>query len=557
MNPVHPILKSGVVFLMATLFVQCKNPSSMPIADTIIHHVTIWSDSILAANWLAVRDGKIEAMGTGSYADYAGEETELVDGQGGLLTPGFIDAHVHFLVGGANLRSVQLRDAVTPGEFIQRIAAFAGEQPDGTWITGGDWNHELWGGALPARQWIDSVTGDHPVFLNRLDGHMALANTRALEMAGLLQGRIPPVDGGEVVLDNDGQPTGIFKDNAMALVEQFISTSSEQEDMALDTACQYVLSNGVTTVNHMGTWADFEVFQRNKAQGHLPVRIYAVTPLAGWETLRDRIAKEGRGDDQLWIGGLKGFVDGSLGSHTAAFFEPFTDKPDDIGLLVNTEENLRNWITNGDAAGLQIIVHAIGDRANALLLNIYDGLDGFNGTRDRRVRIEHAQHLNDTLIRKIARTGTIASMQPYHAIDDGCWADKVIGANRSSYTYAFRSLLDAGARLAFGSDWFVAPPDVLAGIYAAATRRTLDGQHPNGWVPEQKIPVEDALRAYTSGAAYACYKEDKLGYLKPGYLADLVLLDRNILQVDPVTIREAQVMRTMVNGQWEWVRSLE
>lgn len=529
----------------------------MASADTIIHNVQIWSGTLLDADWIAVRGGKIEAIGKGDYDDYRGAETAVLDGKGGFVTPGFIDAHVHFLMGGANLLSVQLRDAGTREEFIARVAEFAQKQNPGSWITGGDWNHELWGGALPDRSWIDSVTADNPIFMNRLDGHMALANTKALEIAGLLDGPVPVIDGGEVVIGADGKPTGIFKDNAMGLIDQYIHATPEDLDRALDTASKYVLSNGVTMVHHMGTWDDYAVFRRNRDRGHLPVRIYAVTPLAAWERLRDTVAAHGTGDDHLWIGGLKGFVDGSLGSHTAAFFEPFTDKPDDTGLLVNTEEDLQDWITHADQAGLHVIVHAIGDRANAILLGIYGKLDAVNGLRDRRFRIEHAQHLNDSLIQKIVSTGTVASMQPYHAIDDGCWAEKVIGPERIKMTYAFRSLLDAGAHVAFGSDWFVAPPDVLAGIYAAATRRTLDGNNPEGWVPEQKISVEQALRAYTSGGAYACKMEDRVGSLQPGYLADLVLIDRNLLNIAPESIRDARIMRTMVDGKWEWVRTEE
>lgn len=557
MHSVHTICKIGALFALAFLSLQCQNKEIMASADTIIHNVQIWSGTLLDADWIAVRGGKIEAIGKGDYDDYRGAETAVLDGKGGFVTPGFIDAHVHFLMGGANLLSVQLRDAGTRDEFIARVAEFAQKQNPGSWITGGDWNHELWGGTLPDRSWIDSVTADNPVFMNRLDGHMALANTKALEIAGLLDGPVPVIDGGEVVIGADGKPTGIFKDNAMGLIDQYIHATPEDLDRALDTASKYVLSNGVTMVHHMGTWDDYAVFRRNRDRGHLPVRIYAVTPLAAWERLRDTVVAHGTGDDHLWIGGLKGFVDGSLGSHTAAFFEPFTDKPDDTGLLVNTEEDLEDWITHADQAGLHVIVHAIGDRANAILLGIYGKLDAVNGMRDRRFRIEHAQHLNDSLIQKIISTGTVASMQPYHAIDDGCWAEKVIGPERIKMTYAFRSLLDAGAHVAFGSDWFVAPPDVLAGIYAAATRRTLDGNNPEGWVPEQKISVEQALRAYTSGGAYACKMEDRVGSLQPGYLADLVLIDRNLLNIAPESIRDARIMRTMVDGKWEWVSTEE
>jgi predicted amidohydrolase YtcJ len=277
-------------------------------------------------------------------------------------------------------------------------------------------------------------------------------------------------------------------------------------------------------------------------------------PLATWQQLRDTIAARGggaraRGDSWLEIGGLKGFVDGSLGSHTAAMLEPFTDAPNDRGLFVTTPEHLYEWTSGADKAGLQVIVHAIGDRAIRTQLDIYERVEKEDGPRDRRFRIEHAQHIAPADMGRFAKLGIIASMQPYHAIDDGRWAEKVIGHERGKGTYAFRSLLDAGTKLAFGSDWAVAPATPLEGIYAAATRRTLDGKHPDGWYPEQKIGVEDALRAYTTGAAYAEFGENDKGVLARGKLADLVMIDRDITRVPPETIRDAKVVMTVVGGK--------
>jgi predicted amidohydrolase YtcJ len=318
---------------------------------------------------------------------------------------------------------------------------------------------------------------------------------------------------------------------------------------ALDSAMTYVAERGVTSVDHMGGWGDLAVFERAKAMGALRTRIAAAVPLATWARLRDTVAARGHGDAWLRIGGLKGFVDGSLGSHTAAMLEPFTDAPNDRGLFVNTPEDLYAWTSGADKAGLQVMVHAIGDSAIRTQLNIYQRVEQENGARDRRFRIEHAQHIAPSDIPRIAQLHVIASMQPYHAIDDGRWAERVIGPERARGTYAFRSLLDAGATLAFGSDWFVAPATPLEGIYAAVTRRTLDDRHPGGWVPEQKITVEQALRAYTTGGAYAAFREKELGALAPGMLADLVLLDRDITRVAPETIRDARVMLTMVGGR--------
>jgi len=242
-------------------------------------------------------------------------------------------------------------------------------------------------------------------------------------------------------------------------------------------------------------------------------------------------------------------MDGSLGSHTAAFFEPFTDKPDDVGLLIHDLDDMRDWVSAADDADLHVIVHAIGDRAIRDLLDIYLDAVEENGERDRRFRIEHAQHIHPDDIERFAIQDVIASMQPYHAIDDGRWAERVIGPERIKTTYAFRSLIDAGARVTFGSDWYVAPATPIEGIYAAVTRRTIDGANPDGWVPEQKISVEEALTAYTSDAAYASFEEDRKGTIRAGMLADLVLLDRDLTAVSPETIPETQVLATIVGGK--------
>jgi predicted amidohydrolase YtcJ len=475
--------------------------------------------------------------------------TRVIDAHGMMVVPGFIDSHVHFLDGGFGLASVQLRDAKTPQEFTRRIGEYAKTLPAGAWITNGDWDHEQWGGDLPRRDWIDSVTPNNPVWVNRLDGHMSLANGAALRAAGITRATAD-VAGGTIVRDAQGEPTGVLKDNAMSLVDRVQpDPSAEEEDRALDAAMRYVAGNGVTSVTHMGSWKDLVVFERARAAGRLQTRIYAAVPLSTWERLRDTVKAHGRGDEWLKIGALKGFVDGSLGSHTAAMLAPFTDAPTDTGLFVNTPEQLYAWTSGADKAGLHVIVHAIGDRAIRTQLDIYERVEREDGARDRRFRIEHAQHIAPPDMTRFATLGVIASMQPYHAIDDGRWAEKVIGHERGKGTYAFRSLLDRHTRLAFGSDWFVAPATPLEGIYAAVTRRTLDGAHPAGWYPEQKITVEDALRAYTSGGAYASYDESEKGTLERGKLADFVMIDRDITRTPADDIAQARVLMTVVGGR--------
>jgi predicted amidohydrolase YtcJ len=503
-----------------------------------------WADAVaVTGERIALVGSSAEVMKSASKA------TRVIDAKGQMLVPGFIDAHVHFMDGGFSLTSVQLRDAKTRDEFVRRIKEHASTLPKGAWLLEGNWDHQHWGGELPRAEWIDSVTPSTPVLIQRLDGHMSLANSAAMRAAGITRDT-KDVPGGEIVRDASGNPTGIFKDNAAQLVDRVVPDPlPAQEDAALSAAQHYVAERGVTTVHNMGSWADLAVFERANRKRSLNTRIYAAVPLASWERLRDTVAAHGRGDHWLRIGALKGFVDGSLGSHTAAMLAPFTDTPTDTGLFVTPPERIYEWAKGADAAGLHVIIHAIGDKANRMLLDTYERIAKDNGPRDRRFRVEHAQHLAPTDIPRFAALGVIPSMQPYHAIDDGRWAEKFIGAERAKGTYAFRSLLDAGARLAFGSDWFVAPPTPLEGIYAAVTRRTLDDARPGGWVPQEKITVEQALKAYTSGAAYAEYMDAEKGTITRDKLADLVLIDRDLTRVPPETIRDARVMLTVVGGR--------
>ncbi len=501
------------------------------------------------ATAVAVANGRVLAVGTDNdVVQFVGPPTRRIDLQGRRVVPGFMDAHTHFVDGGFELASVQLRDAATPQEFARRIGVFAAARPDG-WVTGGTWDHELWGGELPRRDWIDSLTPDTPVFVSRLDGHMGLANTKALELAGITADT-PDPEGGTIVRYEDGRPTGVLKDAAMGLVVGAIPERTEPElDRALQAAIAHAVERGVTMITDMGSWEGHGTYQRAYARGELPIRVYSVLPIGQWQRVAEYVEHEGRGDTQLFWGGVKGFVDGSLGSTTAWFYDPYDDAPQTTGLMVTDTAALRQAIIGADAAGLHLIVHAIGDRANDWLLGVYREVVERNGPRDRRPRIEHAQHLTVDAIGRMAQEGVLPSMQPYHAIDDGRWAAKRIGPERIETTYAFRALQDAGAHMAFGSDWTVAPIDPLFGIYAAVTRRTIDGANPEGWVPRQKITVEEALAAYTTNNAYAAFLEGELGTLEPGKFADLVVLSRDVLAVDPVEIESVEVDLTIVAGK--------
>ena len=485
-------------------------------------------------------DREIEAL--------VGPDTRHIDLGGRRVVPGFADNHTHFIAGGFELAGVQLRDAATPDEFARRIEAFAAEHP-GEWVTGGTWDHERWGGELPRRDWIDSLTPDTPVFVTRLDGHMSLANSRALDLAGVRR-ETPDPPGGAIVRDARGRPTGILKDAAQALVGRVIpAPDQEASARALQAAARHALERGVTLITDMGSWEGLETYRAALARDALPLRVYAAVPLASWERMAAYVAEHGRGDDRLFWGAVKGFVDGSLGSTTAWFYEPYADEPQTSGFMVVADSvTLHQQIVSADSAGLHVMVHAIGDRANDWLLDVYADAIARNGVRDRRFRIEHAQHLTPGAIERFPSLGVIASMQPWHAVDDGRWAEKRIGPDRLRTTYAFRSLLDAGAVLTFGSDWTVAPIDPLLGIYAAVTRRTIDGANPGGWIPEQRIGVAEAVRAYTAANAFGSFRDDRAGTLEPGRWGDLVVLSDDIFTIDPIDIEETRVDLTVVGG---------
>jgi predicted amidohydrolase YtcJ/beta-lactamase class A len=530
---------------------------NQPAAELALINGRIWTGN-KSQPWveaLASRGERVVAVGSNAEVrKLIDSKTQVVDLGGKLALPGFIDDHTHFIESGFHLLSVDLRDAATPEEFARRLKDHAAKLPSGRWIGGGDWDHERWpGGPLPTRELIDRYTPNNPVFVTRLDGHMGLANGVALRMAGITKDTKDPA-GGTIVRDaKTGEPTGILKDGAQNLVYRVIPEQTEaQRDEALKASLAEAARVGVTSIQDITPWEDYEAYKRARNSGRLTVRVFARTPMSQWKRQADAVARQGSGDDWLRLGGLKAFMDGSLGSTTALFFEPFTDAPSTSGLMVDDnipEGKLKQNIKEADKAGLQCSIHAIGDKANNILLNYYEEVAKENGPRDRRFRIEHAQHLIPADISRFAKLGVIASMQPYHAIDDGRWAEKRIGSIRVKTTYAFRSLLDAGATLVFGSDWFVAPLSPVLGIHAAVTRQTIDGRNPGGWIPEQKVSVEEAVRAYTSSCAYAEFGERNKGSLEVGKLADVVVLSQDIFRVRPDEIQKTTVMYTIVGGK--------
>ena len=551
--------QEGIIPLVSKLLAD-HFMNTHPSADMILTNGHFWT-GVPSAPWaeaVAIRRERIIAVGSNADVNkLASPATRTVDLAGRLALPGFIDNHTHFVDGGFQLLSVDLRDAKTQAEFSRRIAQHAKKVGPARWIRGGDWDHENWPGApLPTKELIDSVTPENPVAIERLDGHMVLANSLALRKAGITKDT-PDPPGGLIVRDpKTGEPTGILKDAASSLVYRVIPEPSDAEyHAALDAALAEAARHGVTSVDDITLWNHWPLYKHYREAGKLTVHIYSRTPMSEWERQRDAVDRFGPGDEWLRFGGLKAFMDGSLGSTTAYFFAPYNDAPNTSGLMRpdnQPEGKLRDRIIAADAAGLQCSVHAIGDRANNILLNYFEEAERVNGVRDRRFRVEHAQHLQASDIPRFGQLSVIASMQPYHLSDDGRWAEKRLGAERLKGTYAFRSLLDSGAKLVFGSDWPVAPLDPIYGIYSAVTRRTLDGKHPEGWIPEQKISVEEAVEAYTSTGAFAEFSERDKGTLEPGKLADIVVLSDDIFRIAPEKIRDVKVTLTITGGIQTW-----
>ena len=549
----------------ATLVLICLLGSklvaqSKPTADLIITNAKVWTvdKTHPSAQAVAVLGDRIVAVGSNADIDvWRGHDTKVIDAGGKLVLPGFNDAHVHFVSGGLQLESAQLNDATSKQEFVRRIAAQAKKTPKGEWIQGGDWDETKWSPlSLPTKELIDAVTPDNPVFVSRYDGHSALANSTALRLAGITS-QTPDPPGGVIIRDAQGNPTGDLKDAATDIVFKVIPPlSHEQRLRAVRRALEYAASLGVTSVQNMDPdYADIAAYAELLQNGELTTRIYAA-PLIDQVDDQVKIGiRHAFGGPFLRIGAVKAFADGSLGSRTAYFFEPFSDEPGNRGLLGEEMQPLslmRDRMMKADAAGLQICTHAIGDQAISIILDLYADIVKAHGEMDRRLRIEHAQHMAAKDFDRFAQLNVIASVQPYHAIDDGRWAEGYIGHDRASRTYAFRTFLNHWVHLAFGTDWDVAPLNPIWTVYAAVTRSTLDGKNPNGWFPDQKLTVAEAIEAYTMGSAYAEFQENVKGSITPGKLADMVVLSEDIFSIDPARIRDVKVVKTVIGGKIVW-----
>jgi len=544
------ILKTVVLMAICLITAPCFAYQEV---DTIFSNGKIWTGdkSHPQASAMALKGNQIIAVGSNTeIAKLKNPSTMMIDLKGKRVTPGFIDNHTHFREVSGLLSAVQLRDASSKKEFIKRIAGYAKRMKPGHWMRDGIWDHEAWGGQLPQAKWIDGVTDKNPVYLWRTDGHMALANSMAMKLAGI-NDRTADVPGGEIVRDKNGKPTGIFKDAAMDLIRKAVPTlSQEQQASSFEVGIEHAVSFGVTQIHNMGSWADLQAFDKLNQNNQLKMRVYSFVPLQTHSQLASYIKPHGRGDDMHRWGGLKAMVDGSLGSTTAWFYQAYNDEPDKHGFPIYDLKQFKDWIKSADLAGLHVTIHAIGDRANDWILDSFEDIAKNNPANpQRRWRIEHAQHLTPSAIKRMNQLSVIPSMQPYHAIDDGRWAEKRIGAERIKLTYAFNSLAKANAKITFGSDSPVAPMNVMQGIYAAVTRRTLDGANPEGWIPTEKISIEQALTAYTINNAYAGFQENKLGQLKAGYLADFVVLEQDIFEIPEQQIKDVKVSMTVIDGK--------
>ncbi len=504
------------------------------------------------ASALAVCGGRVRAVGGDDLRALAGPGTEVVDLEGRTVIPGLTDSHIHLSWFALGLQQVDLTGTATREEMLARVAARAAVTPAGEWILGQGWHQEEWPDRrFPTAADLDSVAPDHPVVLTARSGHALVASTRAMERAAITAST-PDPPGGQIVRDDAGRPTGLFLEEAMRLIQEAVPRPGAAAlARMLPPALEHLARLGLTAVHDMGDLTALEAYQRlREDRAPLPLRIVFYLPLEALESALALHLRSGLGDDFLRIGGVKLFADGALGPRTAAMLEPYIGEPDNRGILTMEPEALGEAIRRAAEGGLALAVHAIGDRANRLVLDALEALPPENRARLRH-RIEHVQLLHPDDVGRLAALRVVASMQPIHAVQDAPMADRYWGPARCATAYAWRSLLDAGTVLAFGSDCPVESPNPFLGIHAAVTRARPDGYGgPEGWVPAQRITVEEAVRAYTWGAACAAGLDTRLGTLTPGKWADLVVLDQDVFAADPSLIPRTRVLGTMVGGRW-------
>ena len=541
-------IKNLIILTFSFFLLKC---ASIETADIIYFNGNIYTGikEDTRQNYIATKNNRILELGIDNYSHLISSNTKLIDLKNNFLLPGFIDNHTHFIYGGTKLNNISLQNSLTQYEFINAFREYIPNINNGLWLQGGNWDHENWGGALPNKSWIDSLTNNNPVLVSRVDGHMALANSKALEEANINENTPNPV-GGVIVKDiNTGIPTGILKDTAIDIVRKLIPKQSHSEqDSILKTSMNYASSQGITQIHDMATWDDLQTFRRNKDK--LTLRIKTYTWYEDWEKLIDLIDKYGKGDNILRWDGIKAMIDGSLGSRTAWMHNHYLDDKNTNGIMrIKDTNSFKKVITNLDKNGIQLAIHAIGDKANDWIIKQSMNLNKVNGLIDRRIRIEHAQHLTKDAIEKIINNDIIPSMQPYGCIDDTRWMHKRINSDLMSRTYIFKTFIDKNVNLTFGSDWDVTPLNPLFGIYAAVSRKTIDGSNPAGWNPEQKLTVEEAISCYTNNNSYAVFSEKNIGVLQKDMLADFVVLSKDITSIKIDDILKTRVLNTIYNGK--------
>jgi len=551
------ILALLVVALIAAFHAKSSVAQKAPPTTYYVHGRIYTNDP--AHPWaqaMAVSEGKISCIGKMDHVllECGGgqEGVETVQLKGQFVMPGFNDAHVHLGGAAADELAVPLTGVPSAQEMQKRVATAVAQHKEGEWITGGGWDHTLWPEKrFPNRQQLDAVAPKNPVILTHISGHVAVANSVALKIAEIDK-HTPNPPGGEIEHDGLGEPTGMLKeDAAMSLVKVRIpDPSSEQRRKGIELVLENVARNGVTSVQDYSEWADFQVYQQLKEEGKLTVRITEWlpfnTPLNDLQNMR---AQGGTKDPWLKTGALKAFLDGAMGSRTAAMLEPYSDDASTSGILTSDPENLTAMAIQRDKAGFQLAFHAIGDRANRIALDVFEAVAKANGPRDRRDRIEHAQVVAPIDFVRFVQLRVIASMQPSHQTTDMRWAEDRIGRERIIGAYAWATMQKNGVRLAFGTDYPVEPISPFRGLYACVTRERPDGGPRNGWEPQEKISLEDCIRAYTSGSAYAQFEEGKKGELKPGEYADFVILSNDLTKIPPAQYTKTRVLRTVVDGR--------